>query len=228
LTDCLVDRGATLAGGTAATLAGGTAATLADGSDGQARLVTVGMIDVARLSWGRTPRRVRGASRVAPTVDLDEVERRSPRVAAWARARQVPKVLVATQTRVVEAVPDVAGDCIPVTPTISVEPMAGAPSLHHLAAALCAPPVAAIAAARHLGAGLSAGALRWSASSVLDVELPAPGTAWDRGAVLVEQLMVADDTARGALLTELGRVMTEAHGLDASHPVLAWWRTLAR
>ena len=211
LTDCLVDHGGS---------AGATA--------GPARLVTVGMIDVARLSWGVTPRRVRGASRVAPTVDLDEVERRSPRVAAWARARLVPKVLVATQTRVVEAVPDPVGDCIPVTPTISVEPTAGAPSLHHIAAALSAPPVAAAAAARHLGAGLSAGALRWSASSVLDVELPTAGPSWDRGAVLVERLMVADDASRGDLLTELGEVMTEAHGLDASHPVLAWWRTLAR
>ena len=198
------------------------------GSAHSGRLVTVGMIDVARLTWGTTPRRVRGASRLAPTVDLEELARRSPRVASWARDRMVPKVLVATQTRVVEAVPDPAGDCIPVTPTISVEPTAAAPSLFHLTAALCAPPVAAVAAATHLGAGLSAGALRWSASSVLDVALPASGPAWDRGAELVESLMVAGDAERPALLDRLGVVMTEAHGLDASHPVLTWWRPLAR
>ena len=197
-------------------------------ANGSARLVTVGMIDVARLTWDTTPRRVRGAARLAPCVDLDELARRSPRVASWARDRMVPKVLVATQTRVVEAVPDPVGDCIPVTPTISVEPAAGAPSLPHLTAALCAPPVAAVAAARHLGAGLSAGALRWSASSVLDVALPTPGPQWDEGAALVEALMVAGDTERPALLDRIGVVMTEAHGLDESHPVLAWWRSLAR
>ncbi len=186
------------------------------------------MIDVARLTWGTTPRRVRGSARLAPTVDLADLARRSPRVAAWARDRLVPKVLVATQTRVVEAVPDPRGDCIPVTPTISVEPAAGAPSLHHLTAALSAPSVAATAAARHLGAGLSAGALRWSAGSVLDVALPPPGPAWDRGAALVAELMTASDTDRVVLLDRLGEVMTEAHGLDAEHPVLAWWRALAR
>ncbi len=203
---------------------------LADGSpvQGAARLVTVGMIDVARLTWGTTPRRVRGAARLAPTVDLDDLARRSPRVASWSRDRLIPKVLVATQTRVVEAVPDPVGDCIPVTPTISVEPTAGAPSLFHLTAALSAPPVAAVAAARHLGAGLSAGALRWSATSVLDVALPSPGPEWDEGAELVESLMASSDAERPALLDRLGVVMTEAHGLDDAHPVLAWWRSLAR
>ncbi len=193
-----------------------------------APLVSVGMIDVARLSWADTPRRVRGAVHLAPSVDLDDLARRAPRVANWARERMVPKVLVATQTRVVEAVADPDGRCIPLTPTISVEPGAAAPSLAHLTAALCAPTVAASAAATHLGAGLSAGALRWSASSVLDVALPAPGPDWDLGAELVEQLGTADDAHRPALLDRFGDAMTAAHGLDADHPVRAWWRSLAR
>jgi len=63
---------------------------------------------------------------------------------------------------------------------------------------------------------------------VLDVVLPSPGPAWDRGAELVERLMVAGEAERPGLLAELGATMTDAHGLDASHPVLEWWRSLAR
>ena len=193
-----------------------------------ARLATVGMIDLAQLSWGRGARRVRGAMRLAPSVDLAALAAHSPKVATWARARLVPKVLVATQTRIVESVADPHGHYVPVTPTISVEPLPDAPSLDHLVAALSAPSVAASAAARHLGAGLSAGALRWSARSVLEVALPVDVAPWDRGAEIAARLTRASAAQRPSLLDELGATMTAAHGLDADHPTLGWWRSFVR
>ena len=56
------------------------------------------------------------------SLDVDSLQTDAPAVARWARKRQVPKVLVATQTRVLEAVADLDGQMVPVTPTVSVEP----------------------------------------------------------------------------------------------------------
>jgi hypothetical protein len=103
-----------------------------------------------------------------------------------------------------------------------VEPNAGV-DIWKLTAALLAPPVSADAVARHLGSGLSSGALRWSASAVLDIRLPAENGAWDEGARLCRLLAAAPASGRGALLNDLGRTMCIAHGLDPDHAVRSWW-----
>jgi hypothetical protein len=139
----------------------------------------------------------------------------------------VPKVLVATQTRVAEAAPDPAGACLPVTPLISVEP-AGARDVWWLTAALLAPPVSARAVAQHLGAGLSAGALRWSASAVLEVGLPVDEGAWRQGAELCRALASCAEPDRGPLLERLGATMCRAHGLAEHHEVRSWWADRVR
>jgi hypothetical protein len=191
------------------------------------RLVTVGMVDPGRLTWGTRPRRLGGRTVTSPRLDLAQLERRSPRTAAWVRRRLRPKVLVATQTRVLEAAVDPAGDTVPVTPTIAVEPSGGTDPWA-LAAALSAPPVSARAAAEHLGTGLSAGAVRWSAAAVVAVALPVDTDAWARGTVLARRLSTADGFARTDLLHRLGRTMCVAHGLDPGHEVLEWWFERAR
>ncbi len=197
------------------------------------RLVTVGMIDPMVLRHRDVAHRIGGAEVTAPTVDMGALADAHPRVARWAAARLRPKVLVATQTRIVEAVADPAGDCVPMTPTISVEPIGDLIDLWHLVAALVAPPVAAEAVREHLGAGRSAAALRWSAAGVLEVSLPVDDERWARGAALVRELhsdapgtpavATMTSSARRELMEELGSVMTEAHGLAADHPVVAWW-----
>lgn len=200
------------------------------------RLVTVGMIDPLQLRWRTAAHRIGGRSVVAPRVDLAALGEQSPRVARWARDRLVPKVLVATQTRAVEAVADPDGSCVPMTPTISVEPIADRIDVWHLVAALSAPPVAAAAVRGHLGTGRSSGALRWSARAVLDTPVPVDATWWDRGALLARRLhddpsapsastsptSGADDDRR-ALLGDLGAAMARAYGLDADDPVVSWW-----
>ncbi len=214
-------------------------AMLADAPSGPApaggvpRLVTVGMIDPLRLRWGSAEHRIGGRPVLAPHLDLPALAAADPRVARWTRDRLVPKVLVATQTKVVEAVADPDGSCVPMTPTISVEPSGDRIDVWHLVAALSAPPVAAAAVRGHLGAGRSPGALRWSARAVLDTPLPVDAGWWDRGATLARRLHLdpaphdgrgaPDETARRDALIELGTAMTRAYGLEPDHPVVSWW-----
>ena len=193
-------------------------------------LITVGMIDPGSHSWGLQARRFGGRKQLAPAADMDALARLQPRIAEWARARQVPKVLVATQTRIVEAVADPEGRLIPVTPTISVEPRNTnhtQESVWHLTAALLSPPVSARALSAHLGAGLSSGALRWSARSVLQVELPIDETLWASGAGLAQKLASCDQTDRARSLAELGKVMCAAYEIDPTDAVFGWWLELA-
>lgn len=186
------------------------------------RLVTVGMIDPSRLTWGYRPRKLAGRQVTAPRLDLVALQESSPRVADWVRRRLRPKVLVASQTRVLEAVADPVGDLVPITPVISVEPFDTA-DLWRTVAALLAPTASAAAAARRLGTGMSVGAVRWSASAVGDIELPIDRVAWDRGAVLARRLADADGGTRADLLARLGRTMCLAHGCSPDAEVMAWW-----
>ena len=55
----------------------------------------------------------------APAVDPSKVE---PAIAGWIAERLVPKVLVASQTKVIEAIVDADGVMIPCTPVVTVEP----------------------------------------------------------------------------------------------------------
>ncbi len=189
------------------------------------RLLSVGMIDPVQCRWALGEHRIAGRRIRAPRVDLDELAHRHPRVGRWAAARLVPKVLVATQTKVVEALADPDGDAVPLTPVISVEPLPGAGlDVWHLVAALSAPPVAAAAVREHVGAGRSSGVLRWSARAVLQAALPVDDELWARGAALSRALQELPlDGARDPLLDELAVVMTRAHGLSGEHPVVSWW-----
>lgn len=186
------------------------------------QLVTVGMIDPARSSWGIRSHRLGGRNVAAPRLDLTALESDAPRVADWVRRRLRPKLLVATQTRVLEAVVDEAGRWVPVTPVVSVEPHDPA-DVWRLLAALCSPSVAARMAAEHLGSGRSPGTLRCSASALARVPLPTDSTAWERGALLARRVSEADGGTRGDLLRRLGRTMCEAHGVPEDDKLLGWW-----
>ncbi|MFN8017002.1 MAG: hypothetical protein U0P45_02640 [Acidimicrobiales bacterium] len=83
------------------------------------RLVTAGAIDPATLRWGARPTRFNKATYQHPRVDLAALPER---LGAWARARLVPKVLLATQTRVPEALADPTGALLPSVPVVSVVP----------------------------------------------------------------------------------------------------------
>jgi hypothetical protein len=180
---------------------------VADGADGPP-LVTAGLIDVGRCAWGERATRFARRRFEAPRVGLDDLP---PALRAWADRRLVPKVLVATQTPVIEAVVDGGGAWLPSVPVITVVPHA-ADDLWRVGAVLTAPAVSAWAAATYFGAALTAHAIKLSASQLLT--LPVPPRPWDAAAAAL---------ARGDVDT-CARLMDAAYGTDLHD----WWRARQR
>lgn len=186
-----------------------------------APLVTAGLIDPLHCAWGERPTRIGGCRWERPTVDVAALE---PGLRDWFTARQVPKLLVAGQTKVVEVVVDEAGALLPSVPVIAVE--APADRLWDLAAALSSPPVAAWAFERALGTGLSADTIRLSAKLLLDVPLPADRRAWTRATKALRAAAgVVDPDERRAALVAYGAQACRAYRVDdgGADGLLAWW-----
>ncbi|MEO7556998.1 MAG: N-6 DNA methylase [Acidimicrobiales bacterium] len=187
----------------------------ADGDDAtHAPLVTTAHLHVGRIGWGDRPVRFARRRLAHPRVDLAALERGGPvSLARWVASRRTPKVLLATQTRVLEAGVDVAGVAIPSTPVIAIE---GADDPWLVAAVLTAPPVSAWALACHGGTALSPGAIKLAARQVLDVPLPADHTLWELGACRLR-----DGDVAGA-----AQALNAAYGTPDT--VLDWWSHRAR
>ncbi len=187
-------------------------------------LVTSGLVDPLTSHWGRRPARFAKRRWSDPAVDLDALATSDPALARWVAERRVPKVVVAAQTRVVEAWVDAEGSAVPSVPLIAVTPRASDPDLWCVAAVLLAPPVTAWALTHHGGAGLAADTVKLSARQVLDVPLPADRDAWARSADCLRTVAAAPESERGRLLGQVGADLCCAYGLARDHPVVAWWR----
>lgn len=186
---------------------------------GAVRLATVGMVDPLHVSWGERPVRFAGAARLRPVVEPAAVAPDGVRV--WLDARLTPKVLVATQSRVVEAALDAEGRYAPVTPLVAVH--APADRLGHVAAVLTNPYTTLVARHGTLGTALSDTAIKLSARQVLALALPAGRDAWDDAAALaVAAGCEPDPAARRVLVERVGATMLRAYGIDEPG-LLAWW-----
>ena len=183
-------------------------------------LVTTSSVDPLHSRWSTTTCRFDGRRWALPVVDLAAVSVVDPVVGAWLEARHRPKLLVATQTTVVEVVADPAGDMVPLTPLIVVEPEPE--ELWHLAAALSAPAVSAMAARLSVGAARSAGRIKLSARQVADLPVPTDRTAWDEGAGLAMALHEAGRTATQEAWLEFGETMGRSYGTP-DEDLLEWW-----
>lgn len=193
----------------------------ADETEGDvAPLVTSGAIDPASLLWGVRPVRFARRRWEAPVVRLEPLAR-EPGAAEWLAARRRPKVLLATQTPVLEAVVDAAGAVVPVTPVISLVPEPRL--LLHVAAVLLSPVATCWARTRARGAALSADAIKLSAGQVREIPLPAHWVPWDDAATLVGRAHHAEPEARPRLLAEAASLMLEAYDVDPDHPAAADW-----
>ena len=73
-----------------------------------AALITTGLIDPVELHWGNRSTKFNKTDYTAPLVDLNRLRSESD-LGDWAANRLVPKLLLATQTRVIEVVVDEAG-----------------------------------------------------------------------------------------------------------------------
>jgi hypothetical protein len=139
------------------------------------------------------------------------------KMTAWAERRLVPKVLIANQTPIVEAVCDPEGDWLPGVPVVAAYPVAStAEAAWEIAAVLSAPAVSAWAWHQRGGTGLSSNTIRLGPPML--AELP-----WPTGSIAA-----AVDALRSGDVVACGRLVDVAYGIDADERAVlqAWWRPI--
>lgn len=183
------------------------------------KLVTSGLIDPAHLLWGKKRTKFNREAFTHPRVDVAAL---APALQTWAAKRAVPKILLATQTRVLEPIVDIDGSLLPSVPVLTI--CADDDSdLWMLGALLVSPPISAIAAARHCGAALSSNALKLSAKDVLKLPLPKDRGPWKEAAGAFRHASIATSSAeRREHLIASGDLMCRAFGVPP-YPLLGWW-----
>lgn len=183
----------------------GLVGAVSDEADGPP-LITTGLIDAAVCHWGQRPTRFAKQRFERPRVDLSAL---TPALQAWARSRLVPKVLMATQTKVIEAIADPEGALLPSVPVLTIVPD-NCDDVWRVLAVVLAPSTSAWAASRYLGAGLTSLALKLSATQVRT--LPLPAQDWDEA---IAPLRAGDMTAFASAMNRAYAVPDE--------PVSSWW-----
>jgi hypothetical protein len=139
------------------------------------RLVTSGVIDPDRCSWGERPVIFYRRRFARPRVDVSRLDEKMQR---WANRLAVPKVLIANQTRVLECVVDRDGTMLPSVPVITARPSRpGDAELSALGAVLSSPLVSALLWHTAAGTGLSARSIRIRPAALAAVPWPAGALA---------------------------------------------------
>ena len=186
-------------------------------------LVTSGLIDPTRIDWGVRPARLGRRSFNRPRADLGRLTSDDP-LRVWAASRLVPKILVATQSRMIEAAADEKGDVLPVVPVITVVP--DRDRLWHILAVLSSPPATAYARREFAGAALSRDAIKLSARQIAGIPLPTDPQAWAEAARTVREATEAarrgDESAWLEALWAVGARMCDAYGVGRE-PLMGWW-----
>ena len=141
----------------------GLVGAVADHGDGPP-LVTSGLIDPGVCWWGQRPVTFARQRFEAPRVQLDRL---APAMRRWADDKLVPKILIANQTRHVEAVLDASGEWLPSVPVITCR----TDDPERVLGVLAAESTDAWLRAHVAGSGLSATALRLRPSLLAEVPL---------------------------------------------------------
>ena len=188
------------------------------------RLITSGLVDPARSWWGVRPITFAKHRYERPRVDLDRLDDDMVR---WAQRRLVPKVLVANQTRIVEAVCDPGGEWLPAVPVLGVYPTGAhwdderrrpADELVSTAWEIAAVLTSSVASAwlwhRGAGTGLSVDSIRLSPVTL--GELPWPGGDLRRAVAALR-----DGDVRGC-----SAAVAAAYGIDDATALDGWWTAL--
>jgi hypothetical protein len=191
-------------------------------------LTTCGLIDLAAFQWGRRATRFDGATIQRPVVNRENLKGMA--IDDWISSRMVPKVLVATQTRVVEAIADPRGMCVPSVPVLTVFPTADSVDVFTVLAVLHSPVASVWVAQRVAGSALSASALRVSVVELREMpfpidcaELRAAGECMRRASQAADELDMGTYVAQ---VEESGRLVHQAFALESSDDEQAteWWR----
>lgn len=176
------------------------------------RLVSSGAIDPLRH---RTDRVTRFAKRrwTDPRVDRTVPQGRAAR---WIEAQDGPKLIVATQTKVLEALVDPTGELVASVPAIVVRPH-DLEDLWLLAAAIHAPACTAWMLRRSAGTALSNDACKPTAGLLAAMPLPVDRPAWLDAADLARAIV------DGAEVWEAFAVAADAAYGVTDPAVTNWW-----
>ncbi|MEB3236378.1 MAG: N-6 DNA methylase [Candidatus Sericytochromatia bacterium] len=191
-------------------------------SDEVLPLATTGLVDPLACHWGRKTVRFARQTWNAPVVDRIGLERAGGPLAVWLQARLRPKVLVSSQTRILEAFVDTSGSWVPGVPLISVMPNADK-KLWLAATAILAPAATAWSLRESAGSGLSSGAIRLPAAKLASLPLPSDDSAWQTAARMAEGLACATEQAGPEAWGTLAELLDKAWGLEADRGLAAWW-----
>jgi SAM-dependent methyltransferase len=187
-------------------------------------LITSGLVDPARSWWGERSITFAKQRFQRPRVDLDRLDTDMRR---WAQRRLVPKVLVANQTRIVEAVCDPAGEWLPGVPVLGVYPTGAhwddphrrpddelATSAWEIAAVLTSSVASAWLWERGAGTGLSVDSIRMSPVTL-------GGLPWPSG-----DLRRAVAALQHGDVRSCSAAIAGAYGIGDSSALDGWWAGL--
>ena len=127
-------------------------------------LITSGLIEPGACLWGERPVRFAKQRFESPRVDVSAL---APTMQRWAARRLVPKVLVANQTKTIEAVIDERGEWLPSVPVLTCV----GDDLERIHAVLASPAASAWTRLHAAGSGLSASSIRLTPSLLASIPL---------------------------------------------------------
>jgi SAM-dependent methyltransferase len=191
-------------------------------------VITTGLIGWNHSLWGQRSARLLGRVFAHPAARVPALLPRGE-MRGWLSAALHPKILLATQTPVIEAVVDPRGELAPGVPVIRLLPH-DANDVWPLAAALLAPATSAIAWWRHAGAGLSPKAIKLSARQVAELPLPSDRVAWMEAAHRLREAQEArTDAERMVALERFAESSNMAYRVPKSRRIalLRWWKPRA-
>ncbi|MGI9600594.1 MAG: HsdM family class I SAM-dependent methyltransferase [Acidimicrobiales bacterium] len=185
------------------------------------RVVTAGRIGPLRLDPQQRPVRIQRRDYTDPRLDLEQLAADNSKAHTWVERLLVPKILVATQSPVVEVVVDPDGGLVPLTPVLAVLPPAHL--VWEVAAYLAAPSVSALLAARTLGLGRHTRVVKVAARDVRGLPGPPDSAIWADVGRKARRAQSADSTA--AWLEALWATATAAEAAlgTIDDEVTAWW-----
>ncbi len=186
------------------------------------KVITVGSIEPSKVLWGENYVLIGGKKYLRPVLSKKGSD--NPKVLEWLVKRSRAKVLVATQSEVIESVVDLSAQLIGSVPVISVTPKRQ-DDIFAIQSMLSSSALSAVAIGRHIGSGLSHKALKLSASQIAALPLPSNQRPWQKAAeihsIIVEQGITKVDELL-EMLKEADTYMQQAYALD-SQELHAWW-----
>jgi hypothetical protein len=187
-------------------------------------LVTAGVLDWGLCRWGERPTRFAKQAWQAPVVDVELAPEEQTGVVRaglrWVERHRCPKILVASQTRVVEAAVDEEAAWVPSVPVVSVVPQDPA-DLWRLAAAISSPAATAWLFRRAPGTALGKGALKIAAGDLAALPLPPDRDSWQQAASALRAY--ACEAPTSAHQAHFAHAATAMYG--SSPDLLAWWQS---